>query len=51
MIGGLLRIGILLGIALVYWVAPADLIPDSMPFVGRVDDTIVAIFCFMKVLR
>ncbi len=33
-----------LGAALVYVVAPVDLIPDSIPFVGRADDLLMLAF-------
>jgi uncharacterized membrane protein YkvA (DUF1232 family) len=35
---------VFLGAALAYVVAPVDLIPDSIPFVGRVDDLLVLAF-------
>jgi uncharacterized membrane protein YkvA (DUF1232 family) len=40
---------ITLGIALLYIVSPIDLIPDSMPFLGLLDDVLVAGYAIKQV--
>ena len=35
--------------ALIYWVSPVDLIPDSIPGVGYIDDAAVVAFCLKQI--
>jgi uncharacterized membrane protein YkvA (DUF1232 family) len=42
---------ILLIIAIIYTIAPVDLIPDAIPFIGTIDDGGVWLFNLYKVFR
>lgn len=41
---------ILLGVAIAYVVAPIDLIPDFIPFIGEVDDVFIVVLALRRLI-
>ncbi len=41
---------ILLGVAIAYVVAPIDLIPDFIPFIGQVDDVFIVVLALRRLI-
>ena len=41
---------VLLGVAIAYVVAPIDLIPDFIPFIGQVDDVFIVVLALRRLI-
>lgn len=41
---------VLLGIAIAYVIAPIDLIPDFVPFIGQVDDVFIVVLALRRLI-
>lgn len=50
-VGNAVRLGIVVGFALLWILSPVDLIPDSIPVVGPIDDALVAVLATLSQVR